>query len=33
MNLGVVRIFFPVVACLVVSVVGTMLLNLFSRRR
>jgi len=33
MELAVVRVFFPVVACLVVSVVATILLNLFSRRR
>jgi len=33
MDLAVVRIFFPVVACLVVSIVATIVLNLFSRRR
>jgi hypothetical protein len=33
MDLAVVRVFFPVLACLVVSIVGTVLLNLFSRRR
>jgi hypothetical protein len=31
--LGGVHFYFPLAACLIVSVVGTILLNLFSRRR
>lgn len=31
-TLAVVRVYFPLAACIVVSIVGTILLNLFLRR-